>query len=141
LDHSGKDIPLMIAPSPLEDTRGAARSIAEEFTASPSPPGRTEFGHDHYTYIDGQRMRVGATRTLRPSDGESVSAFLSRVDMLAQQLLVCGTLHVDEEIRGGVVVQAVLRLQVPPEPAPIPTDSRLAGGRPHGPRGRRGGSS
>ena len=103
-------------------------------------PSRAEFGLDHYGYVDGQRMRVGATRTLRPQDGESGAAFRRRVDLLAQQLLACGTLELDEEIRSGVVVQATLRLRIPPEPAPIVDDQRRAGGRPSGPRGSRGGS-
>ncbi len=131
----------MTAPSQLREGYTASRHVAAEaLSSSPSLPGRTEFGHDHYAYVDGQRMRVGATRTLRPGEGETGAAFRRRVDELAQQLLRCGTLQVDEEIRSGVVVQAVLRLQLAPEPAPILDDSRLAGGRPSGPRGRRGGA-
>ena len=102
-------------------------------------PSRTEFGFDHYGYLDGERMRVGATRTLRPADGESGVAFRQRVDLLALQLLSCGTIELDEEIRSGVVVQATLRLRTPPEPVPVGSDLRRAGGRPVGPRGRRGG--
>lgn len=128
----------MPVPS-LHDGHSASRHSAVE-AFSPSLPGRTEFGHDHYGYIDGQRMRLGATRTLRPIEGETGTAFRCRVDSLAQQLLPCGTLVVDEEIRGGVVVQAILRLRMDPEPAPILDDARRAGGRPSGPRGSRGGS-
>jgi hypothetical protein len=132
----------MTAPSTQQREGNIASRLvaAEAIASSPSLPSRTEFGHDHYAYVDGQRMRVGATRTLRPSDGETGASFRHRVDDLAQQLLLCGTLSVDEEIRSGVVVQAILRLQFAPEPAPILDDSRLAGGRPSGPRGKRGGS-
>jgi hypothetical protein len=131
----------MTTPS-TRDGYSASRHLAAEALSIPSSlPGRAEFGQDHYTYIDGQRMRVGATRTLRPGEGETGADFRRRVDDLAQQLLPCGTLLVDEELRGGVVVQAILRLQVAPEPAPILDDARKAGGRPNGPRGRRGGSS
>lgn len=131
----------MTAPSLRDGSLSASRHVAAEaLSASPSLPGRAEFGQDHYTYTDGQRMRVGATRSLRPSEGETGSAFRRRVDELAQQLLLCGTLRVDEELRGGVVVQAILHLTVEPEPAPILEDDRHAGGRPSGPRGRRGGS-
>lgn len=122
--------------------QGGTTTLPSTVTASASAalPGRAEFGHDHFAYIDGQRMRVGATRTLRPLDGESGCAFRQRVDTLVHQLLACGTLEIDEEIRGGIVVQAIIRLHSPPEPAPIYDDHRLAGGRPAGARGRRGGS-
>jgi len=85
-------------------------------------------------------MRIGVTRTMRPAENENGAMFRQRINALAQQLLPCGTLTVDEEIRGGVVVQAILRLQIEPEAAPILDDIRRAGGRPSGPRGSRGGA-
>jgi len=124
----------------LDGVRSSRTVVGESGAAAPSLPSRTEFGHDHYTYIGGERMRIGVTRTMRPAENENGAMFRHRINALAQQLLPCGTLTVDEEIRGGVVVQAILRLQIEPEAAPILDDTRRAGGRPSGPRGSRGGA-
>ncbi|NNJ12127.1 hypothetical protein EKD04_017490 [Chloroflexales bacterium ZM16-3] len=110
-----------------------ARSIA-------SLPGRSEFGNDLFVYEDGQRMLAGASRTIRPHDGETGSEFRRRVEAIV--IAIDGhkvkTVELSEEIRAGIIVQAQVAVRWPPEPAPIQDDGRLAGGRPTGPRGTRG---
>lgn len=99
------------------------------------------FGHNHYMYHQGQRMQVGITRTIRPTAGESPPAFRQRIANLVQALLATGgILAVDEELRDGVLVQVIIRLQLPPTPAPpIEHDpSPVSTVRPSGPRGKPG---
>lgn len=115
---------------------------------SPANPGRNEFGVEHYRYPverhqGAPRLWVGTTRTIRPLDGETGSEFRARVDSLVAGLDPCGIIEVtvDEEIRAGVVVQATIRVVRSPALAAVsPDDHRVAGGRPGGPRGTRGGS-
>ncbi|NTU85526.1 MAG: hypothetical protein HGA45_40250 [Chloroflexales bacterium] len=112
---------------------------------SPSLPGRSEFGYEHYRYLAQQQQRewVGTTRTLRPAEGETGAQFRVRVDSLVASLPSCGIIDVtvDEEIRAGVVVQATIRIAREPEPSVVPADDlRVAKGRPSGPRGSRGGA-
>ncbi len=97
-----------------------------------------EFGHDHYTYIEGQRMLVGMTRTIRPGAGETGEAFRHRVADLVQPLLATGrNLNVDEELHDGNLVQVIVHVEVAPTPSP-PSDHRIVGRRrPGGPRGPR----
>ncbi len=111
-----------------------------EARSTASLPGRSEFGADLYTYQDGQRMIIGASRTIRPLEGESGSDFRRRVEAIV--IAIDGhkvkTVELSEEIRAGIIVQAMVAVRWPPEPAPIQEDGRLAGGRPTGPRGARG---
>ncbi|MBX0329102.1 hypothetical protein K2Z83_15600 [Oscillochloris sp. ZM17-4] len=104
-----------------------------------SAPARSEFGHDHYAYQDGQRLLIGTTRTLRPLESETGSDFRHRINAIVAAIsgYVTISIEVDEEIRAGVIVQATIRVRYPPEPAAIRTDARTAGGRPAGPRGSR----
>lgn len=101
---------------------------------------RSDFGHDHYAYLTGNRMLVGTTRTFRPVVGESGEDFRLRINGLVGVLETYPTtgIEVDEEIRAGVIVQAVIRVRYTPEPCVIQPDRRAAGGRPSGARGVRG---
>lgn len=86
-------------------------------------PRLAEFSYDHYTYIEGQRMRVGLTRTLRPTAGEPSADFRTRITRLVQHLVAAEgimSIEMDEELRDGQLWQCVIRLRLAPTPAPLP---------------------
>ncbi len=86
-------------------------------------PHLAEFGFDHYTYMEGQRMHVGLTRTLRPTAGEPSADFRQRMTRLVQHLAAAEGIvgiDMDEELRDGLLWQCVIRLRLAPTPAPLP---------------------
>lgn len=119
-------------------------SSAPPPTAVPALPGRAEFGHERFRYVNGERYWVGSVRTLRAADDETGGAFRARAHALIALLDPCGIIDVtvDEEIRGGVLVQITITVTREPQRVDLSSDDhRLAGGRPSGPRGARGGRS
>lgn len=90
------------------------------------------FGHDFYTYITGQRHKVGTRQTIRPAAGETNGAFERRMDALAQELskLGCRTIDLAVERRAGLIVECIVEVRYDPRhEIEIAVDERLAGGR------------
>lgn len=99
-----------------------------------------EYGFDHFTYVAGQRYRVGRTRTLRPEAGESNGAFEARMDALVQGLAQLGadSVEMNIEIRGGAFVACSIVVKHAPLKATPGMAEGMAGGRFSGERGSRG---
>ena len=103
-----------------------------------------DYGRDFYIWRDGQRLRTRMIRTIEPSEAETNAAFERRIDALAAALQRReGTLGVEYafERRNGIIVLCTIDVSQEPCPVAVIEDDRLAGGRPDGPRGRRGRSN
>ena len=101
-----------------------------------------DFGFDHYTWQDGQRLRTRIVRSVRPGEHETNSQFEQRMAGMAAQLAQMNgviTVGFALEWREGAIVECIIDVQHTPRLVAVLEDSRPAGGRVGGARGRRGG--
>lgn len=105
-------------------------------------PSSDDFGFDHYTWRDGQRLRTRIVRSLRPGPDETNSQFEQAMSTMAGELAqMNGVIDVRFalEWRDGAIVECIIDVQHTPRPIAVVEDTRPAGSRPAGARGRRGG--
>jgi hypothetical protein len=92
---------------------------------------------NRYSYIQGQRHRIGFSQSVPPIAADTNESFERRMEQMARCLLADGhTVELDFELRGDRLVACILDVTLAqPMPAPIGSDLRPVGQR----RGSRGG--